>query len=89
MYPAFLSSIFPLETNMRTILKLQKPLSSSEANPPVLVYDKDRSFDTMIEMTPEEMLHLFAGKPKVYVKAEVDMDDKSITILGKVADQPW
>lgn len=53
------------------IVKLQKSITSTDAKPPVLVYDQHRTFNTMLEMTPE-LEKLFGPKLKIYCKAEID-----------------
>ena len=72
---------------MRIILKLQRPLASSDPSPPCLAYNKDRSFLTTFSLSDEEITKWFGKEPKVYVKAEIEGED--ITILAKTIDQPW
>ena len=53
------------------ILKIQRPITSNQVNPPVLIYNKDRSILTEQLMTEQEMDDLFGEAMKVYVQAEL------------------
>ena len=53
------------------ILKVQRPITSNMVNPPVLIYNKDRSIFTEQLMTEQEMDDLFGEALKVYVQAEL------------------
>ena len=53
------------------ILKIQRPITSNQVNPPVLIYNKDRSIFTEQLMTEQEMDDLFGEAMKVYVQAEL------------------
>lgn len=53
------------------ILKIQRPITSNQVNPPVLIYNKDRSILTEQLMTEQEMDDLFGEALKVYVQAEL------------------
>lgn len=53
------------------ILKIQRPITSNMVNPPVLIYNEDRSIFTEQLMTEQEMDDLFGEALKVYVQAEL------------------
>lgn len=53
------------------ILKIQRPITSNQVNPPVLIYNEDRSIFTEQLMTEQEMDDLFGEAMKVYVQAEL------------------
>ena len=53
------------------IVKIQRPLTSSVANPPVLIYSADRYIFAEQLMTEQEMDDLFGTGLKVYVQAEL------------------
>ena len=54
------------------IVKIQRPLTSSEANPPVLIYSADRHIYLTHVMTEEEMDNMFGHALKIYVRALLD-----------------
>ena len=56
------------------ILKIQRPITSNQVNPPVLIYNEDRSIFTEQLMTEQEMDDLFGEAMKVYVQAELADD---------------
>ena len=56
------------------ILKIQRPITSNQVNPPVLIYNKDRLIFTEQLMTEQEMDDLFGEAMKVYVQAELADD---------------
>ena len=53
------------------VLKIQRPITSNQVNPPVLIYNEDRSIFTEQLMTEQEMDDLFGESMKVYVQAEL------------------
>ena len=53
------------------LLKIQRPITSNRVNPPVLIYNNDRSIFTEQLMTEQEMDDLFGEALKVYVQAEL------------------
>ena len=53
------------------IVKIQRPITSSVANPPVLIYSADRYIFAEQLMTELEMDDLFGAGLKVYVQAEL------------------
>lgn len=68
------------------ILKIQRPLESSMDPAPALVYDRDRTYETMVDFSP--VLQLAMGsKLKVYVEAEVT--SSGVRILREVPAQDW
>ena len=53
------------------VLKIQRPITSNQVNPPVLIYNESRSIFTEQLMTEQEMDDLFGESMKVYVQAEL------------------
>lgn len=73
------------------IYKFQKPLSSSEENPGVLVYNKSRSREGILPMTEELQKCFDAMGPKFYAKCIEVPDGKGVQILidAIVIQQAW
>ena len=53
------------------IVKIQRPITSNQVNPPVLIYSADRYIFAEQLMTELEMDDLFGAGLKVYVQAEL------------------
>ena len=53
------------------IVKIQRPITSNQVNPPVLIYSADRYIFAEQLMTELEMDDLFGTALKVYVQAEL------------------
>lgn len=69
------------------IVKIQRPLASTEPNPPALVYNEDRSVTLHMPITPE-LKHLFqGGELKVYHKATIEGD--KLMIGRRVQNPDW
>lgn len=70
------------------ILKLQWPLASSHPLPEadVLAYTEGRKLQWFLPQS-DELKALFAGRPKVYVEA--DLVAGKLEIRRRVAQQPW
>jgi hypothetical protein len=68
--------------------KIQKALASTEANPPVLIYDKDRKYQCQVPAT-DLMNKLFDRNGfKIYVEGIIDARGE-LCILGVLEDQGW
>jgi hypothetical protein len=70
------------------ILKFQKPLASSEPDPPVLVYNENRTFEITLPFdsdTPYRYLFLFVNK--FYANCSI-IDDEPV-IRKIIEDQGW
>ncbi len=68
------------------IVKIQRPLSSNEDNPPALIYDKDKTVEIFVDFTPE-LREVLKDKVKVYCEAE--MSHGEIVLTRVINDQPW
>lgn len=68
------------------IVKIQRPLESSEPGPPALVYNQDRTFVEFVKFSRDLEVGM-GGPPKVYCEAE--WDGKGLRIIKQVPDQPW
>lgn len=71
---------------MKRIVKVQIPLSSSETNPPALVYDESRKWNQTIPVT-EELLRACGSRMKGYFYAEVSSN--GVTLIGPAPLQSW
>lgn len=69
------------------IFKIQVPLHSSEENPPLLVYNRNRSIYFQLDMT-DELERLTVGKDKVYVVGYID-GNQVFQIVDTVNNQRW
>lgn len=68
------------------IVKVQRPLGSSEADPPALVYDRGRTFQRFIPLSPA-VLALLGDRPNAYCEATIEGGD--LVLGARVADQAW
>ena len=53
------------------IVKIQRPITSNQVNPPVLIYSADRYIFAEQLMPEQDMDDLFGTELKVYVQAEL------------------
>jgi hypothetical protein len=70
------------------ILKLQKSLHSSDGVSRMLAYDKDKSYLHEQPM-PGGAEILFHGRPKIFVRADVDIEANDIEVFELLPDQGW
>jgi hypothetical protein len=68
------------------IFKLQKPLASHQANPPVLAYSEGRQNIMDIPLTPH-IERLFGPHLKIYVEATIV--GRNLRIDSLVPDRRW
>lgn len=68
------------------IVKIQRPLGSSEPNPPALVYDQSRRYHAAVAMSAD-ILAALDGRAKVYCEASVTAG--KLVVGRRVDDQPW
>lgn len=78
----------PAEGSETFIVKVQRPLTSNDPTPHVLIYNEDRSVLYETDMSKKDIRNLFGrNEYKVYVNAELR---GTILHLGdRVEDQPW
>lgn len=74
------------------VFKMQRPLFiggavTKDSVPQVLFYNKKRTVEGVIAMTPE-VSAMFSGEPKIYVQGYVN-NDGNLTVTGPAAPQPW
>jgi len=67
------------------IVKVQLPIISTVKKPLAIVYNKDRSYNVLMEIT-EDLLLSMNGKLKEFFFAEYDKENNN-TVLDRVA--PW
>ena len=68
------------------VVKLQRPLASNDRNPPVMMYNEDRTLMDHLEY--KFIAHVFSdGSEKIYALAKVF--ERGIEIIKRVEDQPW
>lgn len=70
----------------RFIVKVQRPLASSEPDPPALVYDEAESFLAFVPMTPD-VCRLLGDELKVYAYAY--REGGTLHLDGRAPAQPW
>lgn len=68
------------------IVKIQRPLDSSQEKPPALVYNKNRTYTTFAEFS-DELRELMGERLKVYCEAEID--GEHLALLGEVEGESW
>lgn len=69
------------------IIKIQRPLNTTERVPQALIYDKSRSIQVMIDL--DVVAHLFLnGEVKVYHYARLNKE-KKLVIGTRAPFQPW
>lgn len=68
------------------IVKIQKPLESNEKNPPVLVYNQDRSYEEFLEFT-DGLRQAIGDRAKIYVEARVE--NGVLHLVREILPQPW
>lgn len=68
------------------IVKIQRPLESTEVKPPALVYDKDRLIYSYVDFTPELAK---AMGPKLKVYCEIEIHEGQIHIIKEVPPENW
>lgn len=74
---------------IKTIVKVQIPMSQSpNIAPMALVYNKDRTFETYLDVD-DELLAQMGNEPKIFFEAEIDTHSKGIWPVEKVPDPGW
>lgn len=69
------------------IIKIQRPLSTTEDEPQALIYDKSRNIQVMIDL--KLVRHLFlSNEVKVYHYARMNKE-KKLVIGTRAPFQPW
>ncbi len=68
------------------IVKIQKPLESNQKNPPVFVYNEDRSYKTFVEFS-ERLRMTIGDREKIYCEAMIE--DGYLLVIREVKDQGW
>lgn len=51
---------------MAEVFKLQKPFHSTEAQPKILVYNRDKSLQFFMDLSPIDVYRVFGANDKVY-----------------------
>lgn len=69
------------------IVKIQRPLKSSHATLPVLVYNRDRSYEEFLPFS-DRLKTAIAGREKMYADARLDPQGRLI-VIGEVEEQEW
>jgi hypothetical protein len=73
----------------RFIVKVQRPLASSERDPPALVYDETQSLLLFAPLTGI-VAELLEGEPfKVYAYAQLEADGRTLRLLERAPAQDW
>lgn len=71
------------------IVKVQTPIRTTAPNPKCLVYDRERTVETMIPVV--EMSKLMAGRLKAFFEANVTLRDGEahVEFIAEVHDPGW
>lgn len=78
-----------MKTYVKRVLKLQRPIVTNESMQNILIYDKDRKFETTIELEQEQIDQLFGESLKQYWFAKVPMVGGNIQLIRRVKDRSW
>lgn len=71
------------------VYKLQRALMSTETNPAVLAYNKDRSQEFHLVMDEESKNSIFGGEYKVYCLCLIEFDHGRLLVGDRVENQNW
>lgn len=71
-----------------TIVKIQRPLGSTDPEPKYLVYSQDRSIYALLPDVPAVAALFRGGAMKVYHHAELEFDG-TLRIEQRAPDQDW
>jgi hypothetical protein len=77
---------FVAQPTGKMILKLQMPIYSSEEEPKIYAYNRDKSFQGYMSIT-EDLRNLFNSRMKIYVDAEIN--EHGVFIDGVTEDRSW
>lgn len=75
------------------IVKVQRPLASTDEHPPALIYDRTRKLDVFWNY--ERVASLFQPDAdgiiplKVYMKARYNKVTKTLDLIKRVSDREW
>lgn len=73
----------------KDILKFQRPIFSTGEENEILVYNKDRSIDTMFMMNEDDIAQVFPNDEfKTYWECEIK-NKVNIEMLEQVSEQDW
>ncbi len=70
------------------IFKIQLPLATNDPQPKALVYNADRSIESMWPIT-QDLLNVMAGEVKRFFYCTVTAWDDTSDDVDLVADAPW
>jgi len=73
----------------RFIVKVQRPLASSEPDPPALVYDQTESLLMFAPMVGAVAAALEGEPFKVYMWAQLEADGRTLRLLERAPAQDW
>lgn len=68
------------------IVKIQRPLESSQETPPALVYNQDKTYKAFVPFD-EGLRALMGDDLKIY--AEVEIEEEGIGIVRIISPQAW
>lgn len=72
----------------KEIFKIQIPLEANVDNPPLLVYNKDRS--VFVHMNPtDEIIRVMKGRPKAFFRCEFNRENQTLFIHEETFYQEW
>lgn len=73
---------------MRTVVKVQVPLMSTETNAPALVYDKPRRNQGFLQID-DDLKAAMKGAPKRFFEAEITKGEVKVIYNREVPDPGW
>jgi hypothetical protein len=72
------------------VFKVQRPLGSSQPDPPFLIYNRTRSIEFFLPWEAALQMLLFPGhEAKTYWSARYDAKRPLFEPIRRVGDQPW
>lgn len=71
-----------------TRVKVQRPITTSEEAPDILLYSEDRSFFTTMPLD-EEVLNLFFPNNELKTYWDIAIDDGGFSPVRQLKEQTW
>lgn len=72
------------------IVKFQRPIVTNGSYQDIMLYNEDRSLDTIMELANDEIEYLFPNKEfKTYWKCHINNKTKMLEPLEQMEEQGW
>lgn len=85
---SFLKDIHATGVAEIVLVKIQRPLASTETPAPFLIYNEDKSLFDHVTLEDPEIIEWFEGDPKMYVEARLWVDG-TLQLMRRVEEQDW